>query len=116
MLVSLKYDTKHRYMAVMSPTTVPVEQSNRVSNAISEVLRGAGVPYPGGGLDYASLRFSVDNDVLALTYIRHNYDSVEYDNVTQRADSVEALIHRSAITSGIHGVVAESIRFIIEED
>jgi hypothetical protein len=116
MRATLKYDTKHLYRVAMGPAAAPTEQSSRISLALSETFRVSGVPYPGNGLDYESLRVSAEGDMLTLTYIRHNYDAVEYDNVSERADSVELLIHRSSVTSGIPGVIAESIKFTIEED
>lgn len=116
MRATLKYDTKHVYRTPLGPAAAPTEQSSRVSLALSDAFRGAGIPYPGAGLDYESLRVGVEGDILTLTFIRHAYDAVEYDNVTQRADSVELLIHRSAVTSGIPSVIAESIKFTIEED
>lgn len=116
MLATLSYDTKHTYTTAMGPAAAPTEQSTRVSLALSAAFRGAGIPYPSHGLDYESIKVRLEGDLLILSYIRHVRDSMEYNNASQRTESVEALIQKSSLISGITGVVAESIKFTIEED
>lgn len=116
MLATLTFDTQHVYRTALGPASGPKEYSNRISLALSEAFRGAGIPYPSHGLDYESVTVRVEDDILILSYIRHVRDSVEYNNASQRTESVEALIQKSSLISGITGVVAESIKFTIEED
>jgi hypothetical protein len=116
MLATLSYDTKHIYTTAMGPAAAPTVQSSRVSLALSTAFRGAGIPYPSHGLDYNSIKVRLEGDMLVLSYIRHVRDTVEYSNASLRTESVEALIQKSSLISGIPGVIAESIKFTIEED
>lgn len=112
-VAKLSYDTEHTYR-----TSLPGSDycNTAISSALNDVFRGLGIPRPDFGIDYQSLKFRRDDDVLVASVVKHNIDQIEYDSVTDRTLAIETLINRSMLMAGIPGVIAETIKFEIEDE
>lgn len=111
MIMSLSFEREQSYRYLVGSPDRPVE----VSYAIGRAIRDAGILRPNVGVDYSSIRVTEESGDIVLRWRIRYFDSIQYDSVSQRIDTVELLIHRSGITHGLLGIIPETIKFT-EED